>query len=131
MHWEKTGQGQQTSAVVRYQHFDEKKETWYFSVIDIVAALTEQPYFKKAKSYWTTLKNRLKNEGSELVTKCDKLKLQSADGKFYKYENKKLKAVMSPYQHTCSALLKKASREKLVFMNNLIKKLQYKRKSTA
>jgi hypothetical protein len=64
--------------------YDEKKETWYFSVIDIVAALTEQVDFKKAQSYWTTLKNRLKNEGSEVVTKCDKLKLQSADGKFYK-----------------------------------------------
>lgn len=64
--------------------FDEKTEAWYFSVIDIIGALTEQTDFKKAKSYWTILKNRLKNEGSELVTKCDQLKLQSADGKFYK-----------------------------------------------
>lgn len=64
--------------------WDEKKEKWYFSVIDIVAVLTEQANFKKAQSYWTTLKNRLKKEGSELVTKCDKLKMQSADGKFYK-----------------------------------------------
>ena len=66
------------------RHYDEKTETWFFSVIDIVAALIEQEDFKKAKSYWTTLKNRLKNEGSELVTKCDQLKLLSADGKFYK-----------------------------------------------
>jgi DNA-damage-inducible protein D len=66
------------------RHYDEKTETWYFSVIDIIAALTEQLDFKKAKSYWTTLKNRLKKEGSELVTKCDQLKMQSADGKFYK-----------------------------------------------
>jgi hypothetical protein len=72
----------ETHKIRRY--FDEKTEIWYFSVIDIVAALTEQTDFKKAKSYWTTLKNRLKNEGSELVTKCDQLKLQSADGKFYK-----------------------------------------------
>lgn len=56
---------------------------WFFSVIDIVAALTEQRDFKKAQSYWTTLKSCLKNEGSQLVTKCDKLKMQSADGKFY------------------------------------------------
>ncbi|MFZ2192636.1 MAG: hypothetical protein WAV31_00120, partial [Candidatus Moraniibacteriota bacterium] len=65
------------------RHYDEKTETWYFSVIDIVAALIDQLDFKKAKSYWTTLKNRLKNEGSQLVTKCDQLKLISADGKFY------------------------------------------------
>ena len=65
------------------RHYDEKKESWYFSVIDIVAALTEQTDFKKAQSYWTTLKNRLKKEGSQLVTKCDKLKRLSADGKFY------------------------------------------------
>jgi hypothetical protein len=64
--------------------YDEQKETWYFSVIDIIAALTEQDDFKKAQSYWTTLKNRLKNEGNESVTKCDKLKLRSADGKFYR-----------------------------------------------
>ena len=65
------------------RQYNEKTETWYFSVIDIVAVLTEQNDFKKAKSYWTTLKNRLKQEGSQLVTKCDQLKMQSADGKFY------------------------------------------------
>jgi len=64
--------------------WDEKKEKWYFSIIDIISILIEQDDFKKAKSYWTTLKNRLKNEGSQLVTKCDQLKLQSTDGKFYK-----------------------------------------------
>ena len=66
------------------RYYDEKTETWYFSVIDIIAALINQANFKIAKSYWTTLKSRLKNEGSELVTKCDQLKMQSADGKFYK-----------------------------------------------
>ena len=63
------------------RHYDEKTETWYFSVIDIIAALTEQRDYKKAKSYWTTLKNRLKNEGSEVVTKCDHLKMLAQDGK--------------------------------------------------
>jgi hypothetical protein len=66
------------------RYYEERTETWYFSVIDIIAALTNQLNFKRAKSYWSTLKDRLKNEGSELVTKCDQLKMQSADGKFYK-----------------------------------------------
>ena len=63
--------------------WDEEKEAWYFSVVDVIAALTEQTNFKKAQSYWTTLKNRLKREGNESVTKCDRLKLLSTDGKFY------------------------------------------------
>lgn len=66
------------------RHYDKEKEIWYFSVIDIVAVLIEQKDFKKAQSYWTTLKNRLKKEGNQSVTKCDKLKMKSSDGKFYK-----------------------------------------------
>ena len=61
--------------------FDEKTEKWFFSVIDVVAALTEQTNYKRAKSYWTTLKNRLKNEVSEVVTNCDQLKMIAEDGK--------------------------------------------------
>jgi DNA-damage-inducible protein D len=63
------------------RHYDEKTETWYFSVIDIVAALTDQIDYIRAKTYWTTLKNRLKNEESEVVTKCDRLKMLAQDGK--------------------------------------------------
>ncbi len=74
--------------IVPFEHRDIRKiwhkEQWYFSVIDIVAALISQPNFKKAQSYWTTLKNRLRSEGSQFVTNCDKLKLPSADGKSYK-----------------------------------------------
>ena len=55
--------------------WDEKQEKWYFSVVDIIAILTDQPEHKRAQSYWTTLKNRLKEEGSEVVTKCDHLKM--------------------------------------------------------
>ena len=65
------------------RHYDEKTENWYFSVIDIVAALTDQHNYKKAQSYWTTLKSRLKKEGSQVVTDCDKLKLEASDGKKY------------------------------------------------
>jgi hypothetical protein len=61
--------------------YDEATETWFFSVIDIVAALTEQSDYNRAKTYWTTVKNRLKNEGSEVVTKCDQLKMMAQDGK--------------------------------------------------
>ena len=63
--------------------YDEKSETWFLSVVDIIAVLTEQYEHKKAQSYWTTLKNRLKKEGSEVVTKCDQLKMEASDGKKY------------------------------------------------
>jgi DNA-damage-inducible protein D len=65
---------------VRRMH-DPKTELWSFSVIDIIAVLTDQKNYNKAKSYWTTLKNRLKKEGSEVVTNCDRLKMLSQDGK--------------------------------------------------
>ena len=63
------------------RHYDGKTETWFFSVIDIIAVLTNQADYNNAKTYWTTLKNRLKNEGSEVVTKCDQLKMIAQDGK--------------------------------------------------
>ena len=63
--------------------WDDEKELWYFSVVDIIAVLIGQPDHKRAQSYWTTLKNRLKEEGSEVVTKCDQLKMRASDGKSY------------------------------------------------
>jgi len=63
--------------------YDEKSETWFFSVVDIIAALIQQPNYQAARNYWKVLKNRLKKEGSESVTKCNQLKLMSADGKKY------------------------------------------------
>ena len=63
--------------------YDEVSETWYFSVVDIVAALIQQPDYQAARNYWKVLKNRLKKEGSESVTKCNRLKLPAADGKKY------------------------------------------------
>jgi len=65
------------------RQWDEKVEKWFFSVVDILAVLTNQSDHKKAQSYWTTLKNRLKEEGSKVVTKCDQLKMMASDGKYY------------------------------------------------
>jgi hypothetical protein len=61
--------------------YDEKTETWFFSVVDVVAALTEQNDFQAARKYWKVLKGRLLKEGSEVVTKCYQLKLPAEDGK--------------------------------------------------
>lgn len=72
------------------QLFEEKKvrtlwnqdeEKWYFSIVDTVSVLTDSPNPRK---YWSVLKTRLKKEGSQLTTNCSQLKMQSADGKYYK-----------------------------------------------
>lgn len=63
------------------RHFDEEREKWYFSVIDIVAALTEQKEYQKSRKYWNKLKERLKIEGSQVVTNCHQLKMKAQDGK--------------------------------------------------
>ena len=65
------------------RQYDEKAETWFFSVVDIIQALLEQSDFQTTRKYWNKLKERLKNEGSESVTKCHQLKMEAADGKFY------------------------------------------------
>ena len=61
--------------------YDEKAETWYFSVVDIIAALIQQPDFQAARNYWKVLKNRLNREGSQSVTNCNRLKMLAEDGK--------------------------------------------------
>ena len=61
--------------------YDEKAETWYFSVVDVVRALTDQSDFQTARKYWNKLKSRLKQEGSEVVTNCHRLKMTAEDGK--------------------------------------------------
>lgn len=63
--------------------YDEKTETWYFSVVDIIQVLLQQPDFQAARKYWNKLKERLSKEGSESVTNCHRLKLEAADGKKY------------------------------------------------
>ena len=61
--------------------WDSETEEWYFSVVDVVAVLTDSPNPRK---YWSVLKTRLKKEGSELATNCSQLKMLSSDGKYYK-----------------------------------------------
>ena len=71
--------------------WNEQEEDWYFSVTDVVAVLTDSP---NPRNYWKILKSRLKEEGSELVTNCNQLKLQSADGKFYMQDVLNTKGVL-------------------------------------
>lgn len=65
------------------RHYDQEKEVWYFSVVDIIQVLIQQNDYQAARNYWKVLKNRLVKEGSQSVTKCNQLKLQAEDGKKY------------------------------------------------
>jgi len=62
-------------------HWNEEDEKWFFSIVDIIGILTESV---NPNNYWKGLKSRLKKEGSELVTNCNQLKMESSDGKYYK-----------------------------------------------
>ncbi len=65
--------------------WDEEREEWYFSVVDVVSVLTDSPDYNTGRKYWNKLKQRLTEEGSELVTHCHQLKMKSPkDGKRYK-----------------------------------------------
>lgn len=61
--------------------WDEEKEEWYFSVVDVVGVLTEQENARGASTYWAVLKKRLKEEGNELLTICKQLRMKATDGK--------------------------------------------------
>src|SRR3989338_8758299 len=61
--------------------YGEDTETWFFSVVDIIKVLIQQPDFQAARNYWKVLKKRLSKEGSEAVTKCNQLKMVADDGK--------------------------------------------------
>jgi hypothetical protein len=61
--------------------WNETEEKWYFSIVDIVAVLTDQPTHQGARNYWKVLKSRLLKEGNETVTNCNRLKLEAEDGK--------------------------------------------------
>ena len=59
-------------------HWDEENEQWYFSIVDVIAVLTDQPDSRHAAKYWSVLKTRLKKEGSQLTTNCRQLKITEA-----------------------------------------------------
>lgn len=61
--------------------WDDELEKWYFSIVDVVAVLTDSVDYQAARNYWKVLKNRLSKEGNETVTNCNQLKMQAADGK--------------------------------------------------
>ena len=61
--------------------WDAEREEWYFSIVDVVGVLTDSPDYNTGRKYWNRLKQRLKDEGNELVTNCHQLKMRAADGK--------------------------------------------------
>lgn len=61
--------------------WDTEQEEWYFSIVDVVGVLTESSDYNTGRKYWNKLKQRLKEEGSQLVTNCHQLKMTAADGK--------------------------------------------------
>jgi len=63
--------------------WDEEAEKWWFSVLDVIAILTDQPDYKKVRNYWKWLKSKLTEEGNELVSITNQLKMPASDGKNY------------------------------------------------
>src|SRR3989344_4941752 len=107
------------------RQWDEKVEKWFFSVVDILAVLTNQSDHKKAQSYWTTVKNRLKEEGSKVITKCDQLKMQASDGKFYKTDAadvetllRLIQSIPSPKAEPVKIWLARVGYERIVEIND-------------
>ena len=97
--------------------WNDASEKWYFSVVDVVGILTDSP---NPNNYWKVLKSRLKKEGSELVTNCNQLKLQSRDGKFYKTDVadteqlfRLIQSVPSPKAEPFKLWIAKVARERI------------------
>jgi len=116
------------------RHYDEDKEKWYFSVVDIIAALIEQPDFQTARKYWNKLSERLKNEGSEVVTNCHRLKMIAQDGKFRETDVADVETILRLVQSVPSKKaepiklwLAKVGYERLDEMNNPEKALNRSR----
>ena len=82
--------------------WDEQQEEWYFSVVDVVKVLTDQPDHRRAAKYWSVLKTRIKKEGNQLTTICSQLRMRSEDGKRYLTDvatTEQLLRISSPSPH--------------------------------
>jgi len=97
--------------------WDEEEEKWYFSIVDVVGALTDSP---NPNNYWKVLKHRLIKEGSQLVTNCNQLKMLSSDGKFYKTDVadteqlfRLIQSVPSPKAEPFKLWIAKVARERI------------------
>jgi hypothetical protein len=97
--------------------WDDDEEKWYFSIVDVVGILTDSP---NPNNYWKVLKHRLVKEGSELVTDCNQLKMQSSDGKYYKTDVadteqlfRLIQSIPSPKAEPFKLWLAKAGRERI------------------
>jgi len=97
--------------------WDEEQEKWFFSIIDVIGVLSES---ENPNNYWKVLKNRLKKEGSELVTNCNQLKMQSKDGKYYKTDVadteqlfRLIQSIPSPKAEPFKVWLAKVGRERI------------------
>lgn len=117
------------------RYYDEKTETWYFSVVDIIAALIQQPDYQTARKYWNKLKERLKKEGSQSVTNCHQLKLEAADGKKYMTDVaspetllRLIQSVPSPKAEPIKLWLAKVGYERLQDMSDPARSLDRARK---
>ena len=72
--------------------WNKEKEDYYFSVVDVISALTDNDY-QKSRNYWKWLKGKLNDEGSELVSNTNQLKMKAKDGKFYKTDTLDTKGI--------------------------------------
>ena len=97
--------------------WNEEEEKWYFSIVDVVSILTDS---SNPNNYWKVLKHRLTKEGSELVTNCNQLKMQSSDGKFYKTDVadteqliRLIQSVPSPKAEPFKLWIAKVARERI------------------
>ena len=102
--------------------WDAEQEKWYISIVDVVEVLTESPNPRK---YWSVLKTRLKQEGSQLATNCSQLKMLSADGKFYKTDVadveqlfRLIQSIPSPKAEPFKLWLSQLARERLEEIDN-------------